>query len=65
LEKADDDKKQEGLEALLKTFEEDEVLPDEFAEVSLDSPVLQILTQHRSFRICRTKFFYLEDNCRE
>jgi hypothetical protein len=65
LEKADDDKKLEELEALLKTFEEDEVLPDDFAQVSLESPVLLILAQHRSFRICRRKFFCLEENCQE
>jgi hypothetical protein len=65
LEKADDDKKLEELAALLKTFEENEVLPDDFAEVSLKSPVLLILAQHRSFRICRTKFFCLEENYRE
>jgi hypothetical protein len=65
LAKADDDKKQEELEALLKIFEEDEVLPCDFAEVSLESPVLLILAQHRNFRICRTKFFCLEKNCRE
>jgi hypothetical protein len=65
LEKVDDDKKLEELEALLKTFEEDEVLPDDFAEVSLESPVLLILAQHRSFRISRRKLFCLEENCRE
>jgi hypothetical protein len=65
LEKADDDKKLEELETLLKTFEDDEVLPRDFAEASLESPVLLILAQHRSFRICRRKFFCLEDNYRE
>jgi hypothetical protein len=43
LEKADDDRKLEELETLLKTFEDDEVLPGKFAEVSLESPVLLIL----------------------
>jgi hypothetical protein len=33
LEKADDNKKLEELEALLKAFEEDEVLPDHFTEM--------------------------------
>jgi hypothetical protein len=65
LEKADDDKKLEELEALLKTFEDDEILPCDFAEVSLESPVLLILAQHRNFRICRRKLFCLEENCRE
>jgi hypothetical protein len=65
LEKGYNGKKLEELEALLKTFEDDEVLPCDFAEVSLESPVLLILAQHRSFRICRTKFFCLEENCRE
>jgi hypothetical protein len=63
LEKVDDDKKLEELEALLNTIKEDEVLPNDFAEVSLESPVLLILAQYRSFRICRTKFFCLEENC--
>jgi hypothetical protein len=65
LDKADDDKKLEELEALLKTFEDDEVLPRDFAEMSLESPVLLILAQHRNFRICRRRFFCLEENCRE
>jgi hypothetical protein len=43
LAKADDDKKLEALEALLKTFEEDEVLPRDFTKVSLQSLVLLIL----------------------
>jgi hypothetical protein len=42
---------------LLKIFEDSEVIPDDFAEVSLESPVLLILAQHRSFRICRRKSF--------
>jgi hypothetical protein len=65
LEKADDDKKLEELEALLKTFEDDEILPCAFVEVSLESPVLLILAQHRSFRICRRKFFCLEEKYQE
>jgi hypothetical protein len=65
LEQTDDDKKLEELETLLNTFEDDEVRSGVFAEGSLESPVLLILAQHRSFRICRRKFSCMEENCRE
>jgi hypothetical protein len=43
----------EDLEALLRSFEEDEILPQKESEaVSLDEPILRLLTQSRCFRIC-------------
>jgi hypothetical protein len=43
----------EELEALLRSFEEDEILPQEESEtVSLDDPILRLFTQSRCFRIC-------------
>jgi hypothetical protein len=52
------------LEGLLKKFEEDEVPPEYFVKVTLEDPVLLLLPQHRSFRICRREFFCPEENCR-
>jgi hypothetical protein len=44
----------EELEALLRSFEDDEIKPEEQStEVSLNEPVLLLLAQNRSFRICR------------
>jgi hypothetical protein len=51
------------LERLLKRFEEDEIEEAQFAKISLESPVLFLLAQHRSFRICQRKFFYPEQDC--
>jgi hypothetical protein len=48
----------EELEALLRSFEEDEILPQEGSEaLPLDEPVLRLLIQSRCFRICRHEFF--------
>jgi hypothetical protein len=54
----------EKLESLLHEFAADEISPDQFAEVSLASPVLLLLAQHRSFKICRKELFCPEENFR-
>jgi hypothetical protein len=52
------------LEALLDEFKHEEIPPDRFAEVILEDPILLLLAQHRSFRICRSEFFCPEEGCR-
>jgi hypothetical protein len=52
------------LEALLRRFEEEEIPPELFAPVQLDDPLLLLLAQHRSFRICRREFFCPDERCR-
>jgi hypothetical protein len=63
-EKGEANNFREDLEALLRSFEEDEILPQEESEVvSLGEPVLRRLTQSRCFRICRREFFYPDEGC--
>jgi hypothetical protein len=52
------------LEALLEEFQREEISPERFAEVTLEDPILLLLAQHRSFRICRSEFFCPEEGCR-
>jgi hypothetical protein len=55
---------QEELETLLKNFEEDEIGMEEKSEyLSLEKPILQLLAQSRSFRICRRELFCPDENC--
>jgi hypothetical protein len=53
----------EELETMLRSFEEDEIGEEHWVEVSLEDPVLLLLTQHRSFRICRCELFCPEEGC--
>jgi hypothetical protein len=53
----------EELEALLDSFMEDEVSPEHLAHVSLEDPILLLLAQHRSFRICRRELFCPDEKC--
>jgi hypothetical protein len=54
----------EELETLLRSFEEHEVPPEEqIAEVSLEDPILLLLAQSRSFRICRRELFCPDESC--
>jgi hypothetical protein len=52
------------LEDLLGTFEENEIPIEQCSQVTLESPILLLLAQHRSFRICRRRIFCPEENCR-
>jgi hypothetical protein len=52
------------LETLLSSFEKAEIPLDKLVEPSLEDPVLLLLAQHWSFRICRRDFFCPEENCR-
>jgi hypothetical protein len=52
------------LESLLRSFQEDEIEEEHFAQVSLQDPVLLLLAQHRSFRICRRELFCPVEKCR-
>jgi hypothetical protein len=55
---------QEELETLLKNFEEDKIGMEEQSEyLSLEKPILQLLPQGRSFRICRRELFCPDENC--
>jgi hypothetical protein len=55
---------QEELETLLKKFEEDEIGVNEQSEyLPLERPILQLLTQSRSFRICRRDLFCPDESC--
>jgi hypothetical protein len=51
------------LELMLDDYERHEIPPTRFAEVTLDDPVLLLLAQHRSFRICRSHFFCPVEDC--
>jgi hypothetical protein len=62
-EAADGERMLEELEALLRSFEEDEIQEANFARVTMEEPVLLLLAQHRSFRICRRKLFCPVENC--
>jgi hypothetical protein len=46
----------DDLANLLDTFERDEIPPERRADVKLNDPILMLLAQHRSFRICRNHF---------
>jgi hypothetical protein len=48
----------------MEDFERDEIPPKRFTEVTLDDPILLLLAQHRSFRICRSEFFCPVQDCR-
>jgi hypothetical protein len=55
---------QEELETLLKEFEENEDGVNEQAEfIFLERPILQLLAQSRSFRICRREVFCPDERC--
>jgi hypothetical protein len=60
----EDHKFQEELETPLKNFEEHKIGMEEQSEyLSLERPILQLLAQSRSFRICRRELFCPEENC--
>jgi hypothetical protein len=52
-----------ALESLLDSFRMEEVPEESLVPVSLEDPILLLLAQHRSFRICRREFFCPEENC--
>jgi hypothetical protein len=55
---------QEELETRLKNFEEDEIGMEEQSEyLSIERPILQLLAQCGSFRICRREFFCPDESC--
>jgi hypothetical protein len=54
----------ERLENLLERFKQHEIPIEQCVEVTLQDPLLLLLAQHRSFRICRRKLFCPEENCR-
>jgi hypothetical protein len=45
------------LNVLLASFEEEKIQPNDLAQVSLEEPMVLLLAQHGSFRICRRHFF--------
>jgi hypothetical protein len=49
----------DNLEQLMETFEREEIPPERFTEAMLEDPILLLLAQHRSFRICRREFICL------
>jgi hypothetical protein len=49
---------------LLERFKDNKIPIEQRAEVTLQDPLLLLLAQHRSFRICRRTLFCLEENCR-
>jgi hypothetical protein len=51
------------LEGLLRSFEENEIPTGQFGEVTLQDPVLLVLAQHRSFRLCRKNIFCPIEGC--
>jgi hypothetical protein len=53
----------ERLEHLLQAFEEDEIPAEMFEDVTLQHPLLLILAQHRSFRLCRKEIFCPVEGC--
>jgi hypothetical protein len=52
------------LEALLGRFEEDEMDPDIMTQVTLEDPIVLLLAQHRSFRVCRSRIFCPDQHCK-
>jgi hypothetical protein len=55
---------QEELETLLKNFKEHEIGIEKQSEyLFLERPILQLLAQSRSFRICRRELFCPDENC--
>jgi hypothetical protein len=53
----------ERLEETLQSFRDEEIRPDDFAQVTLQDPLLLLLAQHRSFRICRKEIFCPAEDC--
>jgi hypothetical protein len=53
----------ERLERFLGTMEGHELRPEEVRPTTLGDPVLSILAQHKTYRICRTKMFCPVDGC--
>jgi hypothetical protein len=53
----------ERLEELLQSFEDNEIPFEAVGEVTLEHPLLLILAQHRSFRLCRKEIFCPIDGC--
>jgi hypothetical protein len=62
-ERAEADQKLEELNTLLENFAREEIPPEHCADVEGDTPLLLLLVQHRSFRICRRLFFCPEEGC--
>jgi hypothetical protein len=54
----------EDLERLLERFERSEIPLENQVEAKLEDPILLLLAQHRSFRICRREFFCPIQECR-
>jgi hypothetical protein len=53
----------ERLERFLGTMECHELRPEEIRSTTFGDPVLSILTEHKAYRICRTKVFCPVDGC--
>jgi hypothetical protein len=54
------------LETLLRSFEDDEIQPEEQStEVSLAKRLLLLPAQNRSFRICRRELFCSDEGCHQ
>jgi hypothetical protein len=64
MSKEDQERMVNDLEELMFDFEGDEIPSEKIGEVSLEDPVLLLLAQYRSFRICRNEFFFPESDCR-
>jgi hypothetical protein len=62
-EQEEADRFMEELETLLRSFEENEVKADQFAQFSVQDPVLLLFAQHRGFRISRWEIFCPVENC--
>jgi hypothetical protein len=53
----------ERLERFLGMMESHELRPEEVRPMTLGDPVLSILAQHKTYRICRTKMFCPVNDC--
>jgi hypothetical protein len=51
------------MEELVAIFQEADIDERDCTPVSLEDPILLLLAQHRSFRICRNTFFCPEEGC--
>jgi hypothetical protein len=51
------------LERFLGTMESHELRPEEVRPTTLGDPVLSILVQHKTYRICRTEMCCPVDGC--
>jgi hypothetical protein len=51
------------LKEMLQSFQEEEIRPEDFAQVTLQDPLLVLLAQHRNFQICRKEIFCSAEDC--